>query len=259
MKETTVRYLRRPKLKTPVLIEGLPGIGLVGKLAAEYLVDSLKARKFVEIYSPHFPHQVIIRDDGTIKMIRNELYYWKAKKEGQKDLIILVGDVQAITPEAQYELAGTILDIFEEFGGRDIITLGGYGTGEYVEKPRVFGAATTRSLKRIYGKYGVLFGEVGGSIVGAAGLLIGLGALRGMRGICLMGETHGRFIDANAAKAVLEVVTKVLKLEIDMSEMEQRAKEAEKTMKTLLELQEESEKMLKKILGKKEERLTYIR
>ena len=31
----------RPQLKDPILVEGLPGVGNVGKLAADHLVEQL--------------------------------------------------------------------------------------------------------------------------------------------------------------------------------------------------------------------------
>ena len=72
---------KKPKLNKPLLIEGLPGIGNVGKLAVEHLIDSIKAVKFAEIHSKDFPPQVFINTDGTIKLVNNEFFYWKAKKE----------------------------------------------------------------------------------------------------------------------------------------------------------------------------------
>jgi hypothetical protein len=51
------------KLNNPVLIEGLPGIGFVGKLAAEHMVQELGAKKVATLYSHHFPHQILINKD----------------------------------------------------------------------------------------------------------------------------------------------------------------------------------------------------
>ena len=48
------------KLEDAILLEGLPGVGNVGKLAAMHLIDELKAKKCMEIYSSHFPPQVFI-------------------------------------------------------------------------------------------------------------------------------------------------------------------------------------------------------
>ena len=44
MKETYIVEEKKDiKLKDPVFVEGLPGIGLVGKLAADHLIQELKA------------------------------------------------------------------------------------------------------------------------------------------------------------------------------------------------------------------------
>ena len=70
-----IKMVEEPKLKNPVLIEGLPGVGNVGKLAAEHLIEQLEAKKFADIYSRYFPPQVLVNDNGTIKLVNNELFY----------------------------------------------------------------------------------------------------------------------------------------------------------------------------------------
>src|SRR3989344_199921 len=100
----------RIKLKKPVLVVGLPGIGLVGKLAVEHMVKELKAEKIADLYSPHFPHQVIMLKKGTLRMLKNKFYAWRNVKKGGSDVVLLVGDVQAVTSEAQYEVCGRMLD-----------------------------------------------------------------------------------------------------------------------------------------------------
>ena len=46
--ETAIKFLEKTKFKNPVLIEGLPGIGNVGRVAAGYLVSELKMKKFAQ-------------------------------------------------------------------------------------------------------------------------------------------------------------------------------------------------------------------
>ena len=73
MKETLVSRIKEVTLKDPIFVEGLPGVGHVGKLVADHMVEELQAEKIMEIYSPHFPPQVMVREDGTIKQVRNEI------------------------------------------------------------------------------------------------------------------------------------------------------------------------------------------
>ena len=79
MSFTEIVKIKDIKLKDAILLEGLPGVGNVGKLAAMHLIEELKAKKCTEIYSSHFPPQVLIDDDGVVKLVNNELYYHKGK------------------------------------------------------------------------------------------------------------------------------------------------------------------------------------
>jgi len=125
MDNITIRYTDHPKLDDPIFIEGLPGIGNVGKLAAEHLKDELKAVKFAEIFSKYFPPQVLVQDDGQVKLVNNEMHF--VKRGPGRDLVLLTGDYQGLTPEGQYELSDFILRELKKLGVRRIFTLGGYG------------------------------------------------------------------------------------------------------------------------------------
>ena len=231
-------FKERPKLKDPIFVEGLPGVGNVGKLAAEHLVDQLKAVKFVEMFSKYFPPQVLVTDAGTIRLVSNELYY-VSRPQMKNDLVIMTGDYQGLTPEGQYALSDRTLQIIKELGVNRIYTLGGYGLGKMIEKPRVLGATSDSELVDEMKTFGVTFskGEPGSGIVGASGLLLGLGNLYGMRSVCLMGETSGYFVDPKGAQAVLEVLAKILGVTIDFSELEQKAQQIDAITSKLKEVE----------------------
>jgi uncharacterized protein (TIGR00162 family) len=165
--------------------------------------------------------------------------------------------VQAVTSEAQYEATGKMLDFAQKKNVILTITLGGYGTGKVHDKPKVFGIVSNKPMVEKYKKYGIVFGESKGSIIGAAGLLIGMGKLRGMPGLCLMGETHGGFVDAKSAQSVLEVLCRILEIKVDTKKLDARAKEGEKFAKKM-----EQEAMAAKGLthpGGAKHDLSYIR
>jgi uncharacterized protein len=225
MDDVVVNITERPQLTDAVLVEGLPGIGLVGKLAGDHMKDELKAVKFAEIHSPFLPPQVNIQDDGTIKLVNMELYYWK----GSRDLIFLVGDFQGITPDSQYQLAEAVLDVAQQFNVKRIYTLGGLGTGAITSSPRVFGAATNKGLVAEHEKYNIIF-KGGGAIFGASGLLLGLAIPLNIEAICLMGETHGQIIDAKSAEAVLATLSNILGVQVNMGELEKKAKQTEEQL-----------------------------
>jgi uncharacterized protein (TIGR00162 family) len=253
MEEVIISYMKKPDIENPVLIEGLPGVGNVGKLAAEHLIDELHAEKFADLYSKHFPPQVLVGDDGVVKLVNNEFHFVKSAEKDGKDLIILVGDYQGMTPEGQYELASKILELAGEFGVKKIFTLGGYGMGRVIEDARVLGATTDIDLVEEMKGYGITFpkGEPGSGIVGASGLLLGLGKLTGIESVCLMGETSGYFADPKAAQAVLEVLTKILNVKIDFKLLEQKAKEIDYMTSKLKDLEDS-------LAEEKKDDLTYF-
>ncbi len=249
MENIVVRYLERPTLNDPIFIEGLPGIGNVGKLAAEHLRDELKGVKFAEIFSKYFPPQVLVQEDGLVKLVDNELYY--VRREGKRDFVILVGDYQGLTPEGQYELSDRVLKEISELGVKLAYTLGGYGMGRMVTKPRVLGAATDLDLVKEMEQHGVVFsrGEPGAGIVGASGLVLGLGRLYGVKAVCLMGETSGYFVDPKSAQAVLTVLTKALGIELSFTELESKAKQIDQITSKLREAEAQPDTPSKEDLG----------
>ncbi|MBI2543187.1 MAG: proteasome assembly chaperone family protein [Candidatus Aenigmarchaeota archaeon] len=228
----------RPKLKNPLFIEGLPGIGHVGRISAGYLVEELKAKKFADLISSHFMHYVLLQQSSSVHVLKNEFYYLR---RGDRDIIILIGDSQSIDPEGHYEISHEILDYIKKLGVKEMITLGGLGVGEAKENPKVVGAVSDDDMVAKYKKYGIDFdaGNKVGTIIGASGLLLGLGKFYGMKGICLLGETAGYPIlpDPKAAEQVLKVLVKILNIKLDTSKLGKRVKEMEDFIKKIEDMQ----------------------
>jgi hypothetical protein len=213
----SVKMLKKPGLREPVLIEGLPGIGFVANIAALHLIQELKAKPFAEIRSSFFQDFAMTEEKGKVRFPVNELYYYKGKN-GERDLIILYGNTQALTMMGQYELCGRILDISEELGCHYIITLGGLRREGEVATPKNYCAAADKeSLKEALSLGAEI---IEGRIFGIAGLLVGLCKLRNMRGFCLLAETPGMYPDARAAREALGAVCIMLHLKVDLSRLD---------------------------------------
>lgn len=237
IEEISVHYLDNFKdkiLTAPILIEGLPGIGQVGKLVAEYMIQVLRAEKIGEIHSIYFPPQVMLDEFGTARLARNELYLYQS--EG-RDLVFLVGDHQSTSAEGHYILADCYCDIAEELKVSRIYTLGGFGVGHLVEQPRVLGAVNRPELRKDLEAAGVTFerAEPGGGIVGAAGLMLALADPRGIEAVCLMGETSGYIVDPLAASSVLTILSNLIGVPVDLTNLNDRAADMEKAIENLVQ------------------------
>ncbi len=238
MEATRIELDKEPDVENPVFIEGLAGIGHIGKTCVSYLADHLDAEKIGELYSHHFPPYTIIHDDKTVNLLKNDIY--QLKRDDGRDLLIIEGNAQASTPEGHFQVAERILDFVDENNVSEIITIGGYGTGDVVEDPQVFGAVSSTEVREKYSDNGINFDHEVGQIVGASGLLLGLGEERGYDGICLLGETPGFLLsDPKATEAVLEVVEDILDLDLDYTELDNKVEEAQEVLKKLQNLQQQ--------------------
>ena len=256
MKKTVIEEIVNVKLKDPVLIEGLPGLGMVGRIATRYLTKQLDAKPFARLYSPHFPYYVLVNQKGSVRLLHCLFSFWK-NKTGKHDLIFLTGDSQAQTIEGQYDVADTILDFAEKHGVKAIITIGGYRK-EAEKKPKVVAVSTDLELLNKALKADAIASPSGNPIVGTAGLLLGLAKFRKTSALCLLGETRGYLPDPEAAKGVLTVLQNILKIEIDLSDIDKEIERAKKVIERMKKIAKERETHALKTRKIEEGKVTYI-
>lgn len=149
-----------------------------------------------------------------------------------KDLILLTGDSQPVVPGSEYVLSEQILDLITKFKISNIYSLASYVTGNFVNDPKIYGTATNPEMVKTFRSFNISTLD-NGNITGMNGLILGLGKLRGIEGICLLGETSGYVIDAKASKHLLEILNNVLGIHINMDEMNKRSKDTELLIKNL--------------------------
>jgi len=254
MDELDIETVAEADLSDPVLVEGLPGVGHVGKLAAEHLVDELDSTLVRRVYSEHFPPQVDVDDEGLAALTCAEFHAIEAAAsagdsdgddgdeaaEG-RDLLVLTGDHQAQDNAGHYRLASAFLDVADEFGASEVYSLGGVPTGELIDEYDVLGAAANGSLVEELEDVGVEFreDEPAGGIVGVSGLLLGLGRRREFDAACLMGETSGYLVDPKSARAVLETLEALLGVALDYESLEERADEMEDVINKIQEMEQQ--------------------
>ncbi len=219
-----------------VAIEGLPGVGHVGKLVVDHLIRSLNAVKVAEITSKYFPPQMYLSDDGVLRFPRNEIFFAAASEDGSRPaMLFLAGDCQSVGPEGHYALAEAYVHVFSLLGVKKIYTLGGYGVGRLVEHPRVLAGLSSASLKEEVITAGAVSNgiEPVGGIIGAAGLLITFGRLSGMEGVALLGETSGYLVDPVSSTAVLDVLEKLVGFTADRTELAKLAEEMQADLSSI--------------------------
>ncbi len=241
--DLSVKIVKHKKVRAKYLVTGLPGVGRVGHVAALYILSKLNPEKVATLYASSFPPHVIVQR-GFMRPILNDFFYVDA----EKPFILLTGDSQPMgnTPEQYYEYVDAILRYAKEVGVKEIYAMAGIPRQDrFTRKPGVYVAATDEDMLKALKKLGAKVDEEG-LIVGAAGLLPAIGALRGFKGACLMGETATGLTergDPGAALAVLKIIRKLFGLEIDLTDLEKAESQLEnafsKFLKSIMQAQPE--------------------
>jgi uncharacterized protein (TIGR00162 family) len=256
LKETFIKELATVDLDNSILIEGLPGLGLVGKIATRYLIKRLEAERFAYLYSPHFPYFVLVNKKGSVRLLRGTFYSWK-NKDGKNDIMLFTGDSQAQTIEGQYEISDNLVDFAKRHNAKAIVTVGGYRM-ESKDKPKVVAAATNQELLNRALKAGAIVSPVGNPIVGTAGLILGLARFKRIDALCLLGETRGYLPDPNAAKSVLEVLQALLGIDVNLTGLDEEISKAEKMVTRLQRIEEKRILQAEQTRKEEDRKVTYI-
>ncbi len=251
-----VKFYKEPELENSIMFCGWPGIGNIGILAIDTLKGLLRAQEFGEIEPWDFfdPYSVSI-EKGLLKSLEfpsNKFYFQRIK---DRDLLFFIGQQQPSelgTRYAQgqkaYQMANLVLDVAEKFGCRRVYTSGAAVTKiHHTAKPRVWAVPNNQNLAKEIKQYQntILMSEIEGrgdqgAITGLNGLLLGVARKRGLEAVCLMGEIPYYLQAApwpypKASKSVLEVITGILGLKVDLSAMEELGQKIEQQIEDFLE------------------------
>lgn len=227
----SIKKIKNLQLSNPIFIEGLPGIGNVGKIAIDILVEEIKGQKVYELFSHQLPNSVFVNEKNMVELPKIEIFYKKIKN---KDFLFLTGDSQPVTEESSYEFAETILNLVQRFRVREIITLGGIGLNEIPKNPKVYCTGNSRELMNDFKKFNArtnVYGVIG-PIVGISGLLLGLSQRRNIKAVSLLSETYGHpmYIGLRGAKEVLKILNSRYGFSISLKNLDKEIKSFEEDM-----------------------------
>lgn len=245
-------------MRNPILIGGFPGLGSVGKIVLTYLRQQLKAKPLADLYSPHFPHHVVVSSSGRVRLPRARFYLWQTPHEKRHDLILVTGDSQAQELEGQYAVTDAILNYAGQQGVKTVITIGGFRVKRSASEPKVVCLSSHRTLLSKMLTAGAERSPEGTPVVGFAGLALGLARFRKMRAACVLGETVGYIPDPQAAKAVLNVLQQFLGIAVDLSPLDEAIKRAGNVFGRMDDVQQAMEALAQERADIEGRQITYI-
>lgn len=217
MAHVSIRGDRDLALDEPTLIEGLPGAGLVGKIAADYLVETLEMPHVADVRCEGLPRVAIYKGGESTTRPPVRLH-----ADEDRDLLVLASDVP-VSPSAAPEFADCITGWLSEHGVFPVYLSGLTEKREGV--PDVYGLATGGATDRLEAA-GVTAPPEGGLVSGPTGALLARADEVDLPSICLIARTEGRFPDPEAARAVLDgPIAALTGIEVDTETLIDRAEE----------------------------------
>jgi uncharacterized protein len=204
-------------VESPVLIEGLPGVGLVGKIAVDHLVSEWDMAHVASAHCDGIP-DVAVYGDGDYGLTPPVRLY----ADADRDVVVLQSDIP-VSPQAATEFAGCVTEWYAGYGATPIFLVG--LAAEKADVPALFGVAT--------GEGDHLLADVevdppndSGLITGPTGALLAEANERGVAGTGLVVEANPQFPDPEAARILLtKGIGPIAGVEVDTEALVEQAED----------------------------------
>jgi uncharacterized protein len=216
--------LANPKLRSPVLIEGFPGLGLVGTISASYLVEKLQMEPLGYITSDQFPPIAAVH--GKRPLFPARMYY-----SAKHNVIVFISEF-VIPIGAVNELSDKIYNFARRQKVQRIISLGGIAIKG--EQDTVYAISSLPELSAHLERLPHVELIKEGATTGVTGVLLARGAVEKYPVISLLAESQQGYMDPKAAAMVLEALKELVKVDIDTTTLEHEAKRIDNKVKEIV-------------------------
>ncbi|MFP9193406.1 proteasome assembly chaperone family protein [Natronosalvus vescus] len=204
-------------LENPVLVEGFPGVGLVGKIATDHLIDQLDMRYYASIHCDGLPQVGIYREGEPIVHPPVRLYVSEPD-----DVLALQSDIP-IGAQALEPVADCLTSWIDSHEATPLYLSG--LPAEHDGNPSIFGIATGGGRDLLDG-HSIGTPPEDGVVSGPTGALLNRSTERGSDSVGLVVECSPQFPDPQAASVLLEDgVCPIADVDVDVGELLNRAAE----------------------------------
>jgi len=219
-------------LDSPVLVEGLPGVGLVGKLAADHLVEQLDMEYVASCHCEGLPKAAVYHENE-----RDVLPPVRFYADEDRDLLAMQSDVP-VSPSAAKDFATCVTGWLAE---NDVTPL--YLSGLPEEKngvPALYGVSTGDA--GLLDDHDISTPSENGLISGPTGALLAEAGEQGLDALGLVVQANADFPDPEAARVLLvEAVGPVAAVDIDTDTLVEQADRIAKAREQLAQQMQQAE------------------
>jgi len=224
-----IRLFKEQNLKGYSLIEGFPGIGLVGPMAASYMIEKLEMEYIGYIDSDLFPPITAVHDG--MPMHTSRIYL-----DSKNKLVVVLSEF-TIPSSAVYQLGNELLSFIRKYGIAKIISIGGMPAVKQGNTPYIISSdsstikkASSQGIKQI--KEGV--------IAGVSAVLMNLAIEFNIPTTNLLVEINPAIMNPKYAEIAIQGISKITGVEIDLRDLEKESKEVEAKVREMLKKTKDS-------------------
>lgn len=205
------------ELESPVLVEGLPGAGLVGKIACDHLVDTFEMELYGTLHCEGLP-KVAVYHGGSSNVLPPVRLY----ADEERDLLALQADVP-VSPSQAQQFADCLTGWLD---AENVFPL--YLSGLAEEKadvPELYGIATGDAAS-VVADVGLQPPRESGMVTGPTGALLNRASEGDLDSVGLIVQADAQFPDPEAARVLIEDgIEPIADIDVDTDELVERADE----------------------------------
>lgn len=217
----------------PTLIEGFPGVGLVGKIAADHVVESLDMVHHGNVHCEDLPP--IVGYGGSDPALRTPVRLYA---DAERDLLVLQSDVP-VAPGGAESVAACLDDAIGD--SVSALYLSGIPAERNEAPPAVYGVATGGAEERL-AEVGLSAPPEPGIVSGPTGALLARALERGESSVGIVAESDPQFPDPAAARAVIrEAIEPLASVEVPTDELVEHASEIRQARERLARRMQEAD------------------
>lgn len=217
--------LREITSESPIFVEGTPDVGLVGTIAGVHLIVSKRLEEVAKFESELFPPLIVVRN----KQIKDPVSVF-----GNGKLFVINSDIP-IPGSAVYSFAREACSWLRSKKPEWIVLIGGLPDPNRVdtEDPVVLGLPTNKKAEKLMEEIGVEPLE-NGFLVGIKALLLRECKSLDLPALGLFAQSYYNYPDPGAAAKVLQHLSKLDELRVDVDTLLKRAEEVRMSYRELM-------------------------
>jgi uncharacterized protein len=222
------------ELAEPLLVEGLPGIGLVGKIATDHLIEEFDMDHYADVHCEGLPRIGVYEENSREVVSPVRIYVDEAR-----NLLALRSDVP-VSPQSAREFAGCVT---AWIGTQDAtpVLLSGMPQKKGPDPPSLYGVATGEGGGRLE-TIGIDPPKESGVVSGPTGALVNEAVERDMDGVALIVESDPKFPDPEAARVLIEHgIAELADLEVDLAGLVDHAEDIREQKQKLAERMQQAD------------------